>query len=131
MLFHDGEMESMTRRQPSMSQDNLLGTLGGGPRNVKHLIDDAEQSVERRLDGVPAIDGDVPMQDLLQDLGVGDEALAVIDQLFEPSLCVTLVGVRRAHEIHGDVRINQNHGCAPDPYPISISASMRLMSPVG
>lgn len=37
-----------------MSRDNLLGTLGGGPRNVKHLIDDAEQSVERRLDGVPA-----------------------------------------------------------------------------
>ena len=98
-----GEMDSITRRQPSMSQDNLLGTLGGGPRNVKHLIDDPEQSVECRLDGVPAVDGDVPMQDLLQDLGVGDEALAVIDQLFEPSLRVALVGVRRAHEIHGDV----------------------------
>jgi hypothetical protein len=83
MLFHDGEMDSITRRQPSMSpQDNLLGTLGGGTRNVKDLIDDAEQSVERRLDGVPAVDGNVPMQDLLQDLGVGDEALAVIDQLF-------------------------------------------------
>jgi hypothetical protein len=51
--------------------------------------------------------------------------------LFEQSLCVALAGVRRAHEIHGDVRINQNHGCAPDPYPTSISASMRSMSPVG
>jgi len=29
MLFHDGEMESITRRHPSMAQDNLLGTLGG------------------------------------------------------------------------------------------------------
>jgi len=29
MLFHDGEMESITRRQPSMSEDNLFGTLGG------------------------------------------------------------------------------------------------------
>jgi len=131
MLFHDGEMESITRRQPSMSQDNLLGTLGGGPRDVKHLIDDAQQSVKRRLDGVPAVDGDIPMQDLLQDLGVGDEALAVSDQLFQQSLCVTLVGMRRAHEIHRDVRINQNHGCALDRYPISISASMRSMSPVG
>jgi hypothetical protein len=80
-----------------MSQDNLLGALGGAPRNVKHLIDDAEQSVEGRLDSVPPVDGDVPMQDLLQDLGVGDQALAVIDQLLEPSLCVALVGVRRAH----------------------------------
>jgi hypothetical protein len=82
MLFHDGEMNSITRRQPSMSQDNFLGPLGGGPRNVEDLIDDAEKSVERRLDSVPAVDGNVPMQDLLQDLGVGDEALAVIDQLF-------------------------------------------------
>ncbi len=115
----------------AMSEDNLLGTFGGGPRDVKHLIDDAQQSVERRLDGVPAVNGDVPMQDLLQDLGVGDEALAIIDQLFEPSLSVALVGVRRAHQIHGNVRIDQNHGCAPDPYPISISASMRSMSAVG
>ena len=131
MLFHDGEMDSVTRRQPSMSQDNLLGTLGGGPCNVKNLIDDAEQSVERRLDGVPAVDGDIPMQDLLQDLGVGDEALAVIDQLFEQSLGVALVRVRRAHEIHGDVRIDQNHSCAPDPHPLSISANIWPMSPVG
>jgi hypothetical protein len=26
--------------------------------------------------------------------------------LFQQSLCVTLVGMRRAHEIHRDVRIN-------------------------
>jgi hypothetical protein len=51
--------------------------------------------------------------------------------LFEQSLGVDLVGVSRAHEVHGDVRINQNHGCAPDPYPTSISASMRSMSAVG
>ena len=83
-------MDSITRRQASMSQDNLLGTLG-----------------------------------------VGDEALAVIDQLFEQALRVALVGVRRAHEIHGNVGIDENHGWAPDPYPISISANMWSMSPVG
>jgi hypothetical protein len=83
VLFHDGKMDGVTRRQPSISQDDLFGTLGGGLRNVKHLIDNLEQSVECRLDGVPAVDGDVPMQDLLQDLSIGDKALAVIDQLFE------------------------------------------------
>lgn len=103
MLFHDSEMESITRRQPSMSQDNLLGALGGGPRDVKHLIDDAEESIERWLDGVPAVDGDIPMQDLLQDLGVGHEALAVVDQFFEQPLGVALVRVGRAHKIHGDI----------------------------
>jgi hypothetical protein len=51
--------------------------------------------------------------------------------LFEQALCVALVGVRRAHEIHRDVGIDQNHGCAPDPYPVSISTSMRSISAVG
>jgi hypothetical protein len=131
MLFHDGEMDGIARRKPTMSEDNLFGPLGGRPRNVKHLIHNPEQSIECRLDGVPAVDGGGPVQDLLQDLGVGDEPLAVIDQLFEPSLCVALVRVGRAHEVHGNVRIDKNHGCAPAPYPISISASMRSMSAVG
>ena len=131
MPFHDGKVESITRRQPPVPQYNLLGALGIGPRNVKHLVDDAEQSVEGRLDGVPAVNGDVPMQNLLQHLGVGHQALAVVHQLFEPSLRIALVGVRRAHQIHGDVGIDQNHGCAPDPYPISTSASIRSMSAVG
>jgi hypothetical protein len=47
MLFLDGEVGSITRRQPSMSEDNLLGTLGGTPRNVKHLIDDADPPESR------------------------------------------------------------------------------------
>jgi hypothetical protein len=94
VLLHDGEMDGITRRERPMSEDNLFGTLGSGSRNIKHLVDDPEQSVECRLDGVAPVDGDVAMQDLLQHLGIGDEALAVIDQLFEQSLRVALVGVR-------------------------------------
>ena len=48
---------------------------------VKDLVDDANCRIKRRLDGIPAVDGCVTTQDLLQ--GVGDEALAVIHQLFE------------------------------------------------
>jgi hypothetical protein len=51
--------------------------------------------------------------------------------LFEQSLRVALVDVRRADEIHRDIRIDENHGRAPESYPISISARMRWMSPVG
>ena len=109
MLFHDCEMDGITCRQPSVSQNDLFGTLGGGLRNIEHLIDDPKHGIERRLDGVAAVDGDVPMQDLLQDLGVSNEALPVINQLFEQSLCIALVGMRRPHEIHGNVRIDQDH----------------------
>ena len=34
----------------------------------------------------------------MQNFGIGGKALAVIDQLFEQTLCVALMGVRRAHK---------------------------------
>ena len=115
MLFHDSEMNGITRRQSFVSQDNPLGTLGHRSRDIKHLIDDSQQGVERWLDGVPAVDGGVAMQDLVQHLCIRDQALTVADKLLKQSLCVAFVGVGRAHEIHGDVRIDQNHRCAPEP----------------
>jgi hypothetical protein len=57
--------------------------------------------------------------------------LAVADQLLQPLLRVALVGMRRAHEIHRNVRVDQNHGCGPGRYPLSISASMPSMSLTG
>ncbi len=59
MLFHDGQMEGVTRRQPPVTQDNLLGTLCGRPIDVQNLIHDAQQGVKGRLDSVPAVDGDI------------------------------------------------------------------------
>jgi len=95
------------------------------------LVNDAEQGVEGWLDGVTAVDGDVAVQDLLQHFGVGHQALAVADQFFEQSLRVAFVGMGRADEVHRDIRVDQNHGFTPVPYPFSISASIRSMSPVG
>ncbi len=115
MLLHDGQMERIARRQASMSEDNLLGALSGRPRDVEHLINDAEQGVKGGLDSVSAVNGDIPMKDLLQDLGVGDEPLTIIYQLFEQSLRVALAGVGCAHEIHRNIGIDQNHDGAPEP----------------
>jgi hypothetical protein len=53
MLLHDGKMDRITRREPSISEANLFGTLGNGLRNVKHLIGNAKKVVECRLNGVP------------------------------------------------------------------------------
>jgi hypothetical protein len=78
-------------------KDNLFSSLSGGSSDVKHVIDDAEQSVERRLDSVPAIDRHVAMKDFLQNLGVGDQALAIIDQFFQQSLGIALMWVRSTH----------------------------------
>lgn len=83
MLLHDGKMQCVARRQPFMSQDNLFGTFNGGPINLQHLVNHAKQGVKSRLDGIPAVDSHVAVQNLLQDLGVRDQALPLNDQLLE------------------------------------------------
>jgi hypothetical protein len=46
-------------------------------------------------------------------------------------LRVDLVRMRRANEIHWNVRIDQNHRWVPAPYPLSISIRIRSISPEG
>jgi len=131
MMFHDGSMNRVARRQLPMPQHNLFRTLDHSPINRQHLIDDAKQRVECWLDGIAAVDRDVAVQNFLQHFGIGNQALALADQLFEQSLRVALVRVRRAHEIHRDVGVDENHGCAPVTYPLSISANMPSISLTG
>src|SRR6266480_3178058 len=131
MVFHDGDMHRIARRQLPIPQDNLFRTLRDGPINSQHLIHDAQQSVERRLDCVAAVDSGVAVQNFLENLGVRYQALALADHLFEQSTRVALVGMRSTNQVHGNIRVDQNHGCAPVPYPLSISASMSSISLTG
>jgi hypothetical protein len=79
MVFHNGDMHRISRRQLPIPQDNLFRTLCDGPINRQHLIHDADQSVERGLDCVAAVDGDVTVQDFLENLRVRNQALALAD----------------------------------------------------
>ena len=131
MVFHDGEMNRISRRDPAMPEDNLLGTFRDGPVNRQHLIDNAKQSVKGRLDGVAAVDRDVTVQDFLEHLRVSNQPLAITDQLLQQVLSVALVSMSRTDEVHRNVRVHQDHCCEPIPYPLSISASMRSISLTG
>jgi hypothetical protein len=83
MVLHDGDVHGITRRQPSMPEYNLLRALCDDPIDSQDLIDNPKQSIERWLNGFAAVDGRVPVQDLLQHLGIGNETLALTDQHFE------------------------------------------------
>jgi hypothetical protein len=96
-------MYSVTSRQLSILQDNLLRTLDNGAVNREHLIYYTEQSIESWLNCVAAIDCDVSVQDFLQDLGIGDKTLTVGDQFLEQALCVGFVRMRCADQIHRDI----------------------------
>jgi hypothetical protein len=55
------------------------------------------------------------VQDLLENLGVRNQALALADYPFKQSPRIALVGMSSANQIHGDIRVDQNHGCPPVP----------------
>jgi hypothetical protein len=72
-------MYGITRGHLLVSQDDLFGTLYNAAINRQHLINNAEQGVERWLDGVAAVDGDVAVKNLLEDFGISHETLAFAD----------------------------------------------------
>ena len=131
MVFHDGEMHGIARRKLPIPQHDLFRTLGDGPIHSQHLVHNAEQSVEGRLDCVAAVNSDVAVQDFLENLGVRNQALSLADHLFEQSPRIALVVMRSANQIHRNIGIDQNHGCAPVPYPLSISANIPSISLAG
>jgi hypothetical protein len=82
-MFHHGEMDSIARRQLLVSQHNFFGAFHRNPVNGQYQIDNSEQSVEGRLDGLAPPNSCVPVQDLLQNLSIRDEALPLADELFQ------------------------------------------------
>jgi hypothetical protein len=131
MLFHDGYVQGVACRHLWASHEDIFRAICRRCIYSQHLIDNSQQGVESRLDRVAAIYRDVAMQDFLKHLGVGNQALAIADEFFDQSLRVGFMRMRSADQIHGDVRVDENHECVPVPYPLSISANMVSMSPVG
>src|SRR5258706_15911367 len=114
-MLHDREMYGITRRQLPIPQDNLFRALCDRPINMQHLIHYAKKSVERRLDCVAAVDSDVTVKDLLDTLGVRNQTRAIADDFFEQWSRVALVGMGSAKQVHGNILVDQNHGCALVP----------------
>ena len=93
-------MHGIASRQRSIPQNNLLRTLYHDFVNCQHLIYYTEQCVKSRLNCVAAIDGDVPVQNFLHNLGNGNKTLTVGDQFLEQTLCVSFVTMRCTDQIN-------------------------------
>ena len=78
-------MHGVASRQVSIPQNNLLRMLHHCLVNRQHLIYYTEQCVKSRLNCVAPIDGDIPVEDFLQDLGIGYKTLTVGYQFLERS----------------------------------------------
>ena len=103
VALHDGEVYCVPSGEVDGSEDDLTGALHVGRGDGEHFIDNTEQRIERRLNRVSPLNGDVSMEDLLQDLRVCYEPPSVEHAALEELLRVRLVGVRSTHEVHRDV----------------------------
>ena len=71
------------------AEHEVLRLLGVRSVPGEHLVDDYEERVEAGLDRFTSVDGDVAVEDLLEDLSVGDEPLSRGDELLEQPLRVS------------------------------------------
>ena len=75
-MLHDSQMYGVTGGQVRVTEDNPLRALQDGATDSQYVVDDTEQSIKCWLNGVTAIDGNVTVQNLLEDFGIGDETFA-------------------------------------------------------
>ena len=96
MVHHDGHVEGVSSGRGDAPVQHDRRSLHVPLFDRVHFIDHTEKCVERRLNGVPAFDRDVTMEDLLKDLRAGDKTFVIGDGPFKEVLSVDLVGVRRS-----------------------------------
>jgi hypothetical protein len=113
VLPHHSEMDGIARGKLPISQDKLLGFFDGFSIYWKNLIHERQKSIESGLDYLATVDGGVTVEDLLKDLRIGYQPLPAHDRFFEQPLSLDLVRVRGAHNIHGHIGVDKNHGLWP------------------
>jgi hypothetical protein len=102
-------MKGIPRRETCGREQNRLRTFDAEKIDGKHLVDDSQKRLERRLDRVETLDGRIAMKELLEYLGVSHQTLTLGSEPFEKSLCVGLVRMGRSDEVHGHIRIDEDH----------------------
>src|SRR4029450_2194712 len=124
-------MNGVSSGQLRVAKDDRLGLLDDGQVDRQHLVRQAQQGIEGRLDRLPPVDRPLPVPGLLAHFGVRGQALALRNAGLQQPPRVGLVRVGSPHEVHWDVGVNEDHSGPWLKYPRSISPSMVLTSPLG
>ena len=133
MAGHDGNVQRISCGQALIAQNNVLGVLHVNTLNRQHVVHHAEDRIKSRLNRLALVDCHVPMTDLLQHLGVGDEPFSSRQRRLQQTLRIELVRVCGTHQIHRNIGVDQDH-CAVSgnaSRPRSISSIICPMSAVG
>jgi hypothetical protein len=95
VALHDRDVDGITRPEGRRGEQ-VAGAFDVGTLHRQHSVHDAEDCVERGADRIPSVDRNVAVQDLLEHLGIGHEALTVDDRAFEevPRQVLVRMGAR-------------------------------------
>ena len=115
MELHGCQVYRIPRRQVAVTEQDFLGSLDGRLVHRKYFVNDSQQNIERRLNGIQPFDRGITMKDFLQHFRVCHQAFSVAHQLFQPTPGIGFMGMRSSHQVHWDVRVDKDHGCMPDP----------------
>jgi len=108
MPFHHRDVHAIASGQQSPIPNNLSRPQNVGLLYREDIIHDFQKQLECRRNRFSSADGGIPMQDLLKHFGVGYEALSRCDQALQEKLRFGLVRVRRADEVHQNIRIDKD-----------------------
>ena len=85
--FKDSDVQRITGGERHRAEEHVLREVDVRRVDRIHLVDDAEEGVEGRLDRIETSDGCVAVEDFLEHLDVGDQRIAPRDRRLEKELC--------------------------------------------
>ena len=107
-MAHHGHVDRVSRR-------DVWGLvhLAPGLKDVvevhgKDLIRQTEKGVDAGSDRVTTADRALAVEDLLDHLDIGDQVLRLADETLQRATSVLFVRVSGAHQVHGDVGIEED-----------------------
>ena len=109
LAFHDCDVKGIAGRQPAIPEDDRLGAIDSAEIDREHVVDNTEEGIERRLDGIATVDRHVAMQKFLEHFRVCHQSLAIRDGVLEDSLGIDFPSVRAADQVHRDVGVDEDH----------------------
>jgi hypothetical protein len=109
LAFHDLDVEGIACRQPPIPEDHRFRTIDGTEIDREDLVDNTREGIERRLDGIAALDRHVPVQNFLEHFRVCHQPLATGDGVLKDSLGAHCPSVGAGDAIHRDVGTDEDH----------------------
>lgn len=110
VVLHDGHVERIPSGSGYPTVKHRSRALHIRLLDGVHFVCDTQEGIKSRLDRIPSLDRYVPMQDFLKNLGTRNKPLPIHYGPFKQTLGVGLVRVWGPNEIHGHVRIDEDHG---------------------